>query len=54
MDDRWEKEVTEFGAVNITGFRVLDFSRRYVRNFMDAWKREIGSDTISVSKFISL
>lgn len=48
MDDRWEKEVTEFGAINITGFRVLDFSRKLVRDFMVAWKR----DSVSVSFFI--
>ncbi|CAH0703354.1 unnamed protein product [Spodoptera exigua] len=40
MDDRWEKEVTEYGAINITGFRLLDFSRKVVRDFIDAWKRE--------------
>ncbi|XP_053623555.1 glutamate receptor 1-like [Plodia interpunctella] len=38
MDDRWEKEVTEFGAVNITGFRLLDFSRKIVREFIDVSK----------------
>ncbi|CAG9782114.1 unnamed protein product [Diatraea saccharalis] len=40
MDDRWEKEVTEFGAINITGFRVLDFSRKVVRDFIDVWKKD--------------
>lgn len=45
MDDRWEREVTEFGAINITGFRVLDFSRKVVRDFIDVWKK----DSISVS-----
>lgn len=44
MDDRWEKEVTEFGAINITGFRVLDWSRKVVRDFIDVWRR----DSISV------
>ncbi|CAH0716029.1 unnamed protein product, partial [Brenthis ino] len=43
MDDRWEKDVTEFGAINITGFRVLDLSRKFVKNFIDLWRR----DTIS-------
>lgn len=47
MDDRWEKEVTEFGAINITGFRVVDFSRKTVRDFMDVWKKE----SISVSLY---
>ncbi|XP_075991203.1 glutamate receptor 1-like [Anticarsia gemmatalis] len=40
MDDRWEKEITEFGAINITGFRVLDFSRKVVQNFIDTWKKD--------------
>ncbi|CAH0577972.1 unnamed protein product [Chrysodeixis includens] len=40
MDDRWEKEVMEFGAINITGFRVLDWSRKVVRDFVDIWKRD--------------
>ncbi|XP_028032174.1 glutamate receptor 1-like [Bombyx mandarina] len=40
MDDRWEREVTEFGAINITGFRVLDFSRKVVRDFIDVWKKD--------------
>ncbi|KAF4518616.1 hypothetical protein B566_EDAN009865 [Ephemera danica] len=37
MDDRWESEVIEFGAVNITGFRIVDTSRKYVREFLDGW-----------------
>ncbi|KAI5647012.1 receptor family ligand binding region domain-containing protein [Phthorimaea operculella] len=40
MDDRWEKQVTEYGAINITGFRVLDFSRKVVRDFIDIWKKD--------------
>ncbi|XP_059057646.1 glutamate receptor 1-like [Achroia grisella] len=39
MDDRWEKEVTEFGAINITGFRVLDFSRKVVSDFIGLWNK---------------
>ncbi|XP_013179017.1 PREDICTED: glutamate receptor 1-like, partial [Papilio xuthus] len=39
MDDRWEKQVTEFGAINVTGFRVVDFSRKFVRDFSDMWRR---------------
>lgn len=45
MDDRWEKEVMEFGAINITGFRVLDFSRKVVRDFFHGWNK----DSLSVS-----
>ncbi|CAB3225979.1 unnamed protein product [Arctia plantaginis] len=40
MDDRWEKEIKEFSALNITGFRVLDFSRKMVKDFIVAWKRD--------------
>lgn len=39
MDDRWETEVIEYGAINITGFRIVDTSRRYVKDFLDGWKR---------------
>ncbi|XP_011559283.3 glutamate receptor 1 isoform X1 [Plutella xylostella] len=47
MDDHWEREINEFGAINVTGFRVLDFSRKFVRDFIDVWKREYHSQTIS-------
>lgn len=49
MDDRWEKEVTEFGAINVTGFRVVDVSRKLVKDFIEVWKREHRIETISVS-----
>lgn len=39
MDDRWESEVVEYGAINITGFRIVDASRKYVREFLDNWKK---------------
>jgi ionotropic glutamate receptor len=39
MDDRWESEVIEYGAINITGFRIVDNSRKYVRDFLDNWKK---------------
>ncbi|XP_037934300.1 glutamate receptor 1-like [Teleopsis dalmanni] len=39
MDDRWESEIIEFGAINITGFRIVDTNRRLVREFYDSWKR---------------
>lgn len=48
MDDRWEREVAEFGAINITGFRLLDYSRTFVQDFFEIWKK----DSISVSCFI--
>ncbi|XP_049960400.1 glutamate receptor 1-like [Schistocerca serialis cubense] len=44
MDDHWETDVTEYGAVNITGFRIVDGSRNFVRDFLDGW-RKIDSST---------
>lgn len=56
MDDRWESEVMEYSAINITGFRIVDNTRRYVREFLDGWKRldpamsmGAGKESISVS-----
>jgi hypothetical protein len=39
MDDRWESEVIEYGAINITGFRIVDSSRRYVKDFLEGWRK---------------
>lgn len=39
MDDQWESQVIEYGAINITGFRIVDNSRRYVRDFLENWRR---------------
>jgi len=57
MDDRWETEVIEYGAINITGFRIVDSSRRYVKDFLDGWKRldpatsqGAGKESVSVTK----
>ncbi|CAO1303090.1 unnamed protein product [Diamesa hyperborea] len=39
MDERWESEIIEYGAINITGFRILDTHKRYVKEFLDGWKK---------------
>lgn len=39
MDDRWESEVIEYGAINITGFRIVDSARPYVKDFLAVWHR---------------
>uniref|UniRef100_A0A6P4EMQ8 Glutamate receptor 1 n=1 Tax=Drosophila rhopaloa TaxID=1041015 RepID=A0A6P4EMQ8_DRORH len=54
MDDRWESEIIEFGAINITGFRIVDTNRRLVREFYDSWKRldpqmKVGAGRESIS-----
>lgn len=59
MDDRWESEITEYGAINITGFRLVDTERRYVREFLESWKRldpitsiGAGKESITVWKLL--
>lgn len=61
MDERWEADIMEFGAINITGFRIVDSDRRYVKDFLDGWRRldtlsslGAGKDTISVWFFCLL
>ncbi|KAI5700548.1 hypothetical protein M8J75_000369 [Diaphorina citri] len=39
MDDRWETEVIEYGAINITGFRLINNNKKFVRDFLDEWKK---------------
>lgn len=60
MDDRWEAEVIEFGAINITGFRIVDTNRRNVKEFLEVWKRldpastqGAGRESISVSAYLT-
>lgn len=57
MDERWESEIIEYGAINITGFRILDTHKRYVKEFLDGWKKldattspGAGKEQISVRK----
>ena len=37
MDEPWHSFVVEYGAVNVTGFRIVNPSRRYVRDFLKKW-----------------
>jgi len=55
MDDRWESEVIEYGAINITGFRIVDATRPHVKDFLANWHRQdpatsqgAGRESISV------
>lgn len=29
----------EYGAINITGFRIVDTTKKYVKDFLEGWKR---------------
>lgn len=60
MDDRWESEVIEYGAINITGFRIVDATRPYVKDFLAGWHRldpatsqGAGRESISVRIYIT-
>ena len=38
LDDKWDSKVAEFGAVNITGLRVVSERSEVVREFLKGWK----------------
>ena len=38
MDEFWNNQILEFGAVNITGFRILNPNRYEYIEFMNSWK----------------
>jgi len=61
MDDRWESEVIEYGAINITGFRIVDATRPHVKDFLAGWHRldpatfqAAGRESISVRIYICI
>ncbi|RWS24416.1 glutamate receptor 1-like protein, partial [Leptotrombidium deliense] len=39
MDDFWGSKIAEFGAVNVTGFRILYRGSQQYRNFMKEWEK---------------
>jgi hypothetical protein len=61
MDERWESEIIEYGAINITGFRILDTHKRYVKEFLEGWRKldattspGAGKEQISVSTHLAV
>lgn len=38
MDEYWNSQVLEFGAVNITGFRILQPASIDFRSFLSVWR----------------
>nr|XP_034839667.1 glutamate receptor 1-like [Maniola hyperantus] len=40
MDNLPDKSVVEFGAINVTGFSILDHSRKTVQKFVEAWHHD--------------
>jgi ionotropic glutamate receptor len=43
MDEPWDTAIAEYGALNVTGFRLVDPSRRVVRDFLTKWSKLDGS-----------
>ena len=39
MDERWDERVKEYGAINITGFRIVDDSNPEVYRFLQLWRK---------------
>ncbi|RWS04119.1 glutamate receptor 1-like protein, partial [Dinothrombium tinctorium] len=39
MDDFWGAKISEFGAVNVTGFRILNRGSAVYRSFMNQWSK---------------
>ena len=54
MDDRWETDITEFGAINITGFRLVDDSRPFVRHFLYNWRNLNVKEYPGAGEYISV
>lgn len=57
MDEYWNLQILEFGALNITGFRILNPASFEYRDFLAEWKSldkeswpGAGTRYISVSK----
>lgn len=38
LDAQWEADVQEYGAINITGFRIVDTTNPFVQNFLRKWR----------------
>lgn len=59
MDEPWDSAIVEYGAVNVTGFRIVDNGRRVVREFLTKWAAldatnfpGAGKSSISVSSSV--
>ncbi|XP_071044207.1 glutamate receptor 1 isoform X2 [Parasteatoda tepidariorum] len=59
MDEYWKKEVQEFGAINITGFRIIQAQSPETTQFLSMWKtlnssRWPGAGTEHISAAVAL
>jgi hypothetical protein len=60
FDEPWESSTVEFGAVNITGFRIIDPTRPTVKEFLKKWSAldpvaypGAGKNSISVCLYVT-
>ncbi len=45
LEDSWETSVPEYGAINVTGFKLFDEDRSEAsRSFLRRWRSEVGAD----------
>ena len=42
MDEEWDKNIPEYGAINITGFRLVDPQRPRVKAILRRWQGQVG------------
>jgi hypothetical protein len=54
MDERWDKSVKEYGAINITGFRVVDTTSNKTRDFLERWRRVIDPRGHDKQRYVSV
>ena len=38
FDDHWDDNIAEYGAINVTGFRLVDHKTPYAKRFFREWK----------------
>ena len=54
MEEPWENAIVEYGAVNVTGFRIVDPSRRLVKDFLSKWNALDSAYPAAGTPFISV
>lgn len=57
LDDYWDKNVVEYGAINMTGLRLVNTDSYYARDFLKRWrtldrtKYQAASNQVSLKGF---
>ncbi|XP_047739014.1 glutamate receptor 1-like [Hyalella azteca] len=53
LDAQWELDVQEYGAINITGFRIVDVTNAFVQQFLRRWRTLDPNKYSGVGNYIS-